>query len=71
LFFACTIYDLRDREVPMPLTVGGLVGDGVYALFIGLWVPVLLTITLTHVADFDPREERLAFDLTLAALSTI
>jgi len=71
LFFACTIYDLRDREVPMPLTVGGLVGAGIYALFIGLWAPVPLTIALTHVADFDPREKRLATGLTLAAFFAI
>ena len=71
LFFACTIYDLRDREVPMPLTVGGLVGAGVYALFVGLWAPVLLTIALTYVADFNPREKRLGFALTLAAFSAI
>lgn len=55
----------------MPLTIGGLVGASVYALFIGLWAPVLLTIALTHVADFDPREKRLAFGLTLAAFSAI
>jgi Flp pilus assembly protein protease CpaA len=71
LFLACTIYDLRDREVPMPLTVGGLVGTGVYALFNGLWSPVLLTIALTHIADFEPREKRLAFALTLAVFSAI
>ena len=53
------------------LTVGGLVGAGVYALFVGLWAPVLLTIALTHVADFNPREKRLAFALTLAAFSAI
>ncbi|NLI08010.1 MAG: hypothetical protein GX457_13110, partial [Thermotogaceae bacterium] len=70
-FLVCTVYDLRDREVPMPLTVGGLVGAGVYALFVGLWAPVLLTIALTHVADFNPREKRLAFGLTLAAFSAI
>jgi len=71
LFFVCTIYDLHDCEVPMPLTVGGMVGAGIYALFIGLWAPVLLTIALTHVADFNPREKRLAFSLTLAAFSAI
>jgi Flp pilus assembly protein protease CpaA len=70
-FLVCTVYDLRDREVPMPLTVGGLVGAGVYALFVGLWAPVLLTIALTHVADFNPREKRLAFGLTLAAFAAI
>jgi len=32
---------------------------------------VLLTIALTHVADFNPREKRLAFGLTLAAFSAI
>ena len=65
------IYDLRDREVPMPLTVGGLVGVGVYAFFNGLWAPVLLTIALTHVADFNPRTKRLAFAMTLAAFAGI
>lgn len=55
----------------MPLTVGGMVGTGVYALFTGLWAPVLLTIALTLVADFDPREKRLAFALTFAAFSAI
>jgi hypothetical protein len=65
------IYDLRDHEVPMPFTVGGLVGAGTYALFNGQWSPVLLTIALTHVADFNPREKRMAFALTLAAFSAI
>ena len=65
------IYDLRDREVPMPLTVGGLVGAGVYAFFNGFWAPVILTIALTHVADFNPRTKRLAFAMTLAAFAGI
>ena len=65
------IYDLRDREGPMPLTVGGLVGAAVYAFFNGLWAPVLLTIALTHVADFNPRTKRLAFAMTLAAFAGI
>lgn len=65
------IYDLKDREVPMPLTLGGLVGAGVLGLFHGLWSPVLLTIALTHVADFNPREKRLAFALTLSAFAGI
>ena len=60
LLFVCMIYDLKDREVPMPLTLGCLIGAGVFGLFHGLWSPVLLTIALTHVADFNPREKRLA-----------
>jgi hypothetical protein len=65
------VYDLRDHEVPMPLTVGGLVAAGTYALLNGQWSPVILTIALTHVADFNPREKRLAFALALAAFSAI
>lgn len=71
LLFVCMIYDLKDREVPMPLTLGSLVGAGVLGLFHGLWSPVLLTIGLTHVADFNPREKRLAFALTLSAFAGI
>jgi hypothetical protein len=65
------IYDLRVHEVPMPLTVGGLVGAGVYALFHGLWSPVLLTIALTLLSDLNPRLKRLAFSLILAAFAAI
>jgi Flp pilus assembly protein protease CpaA len=71
LLFVCMIYDLRDREVPMPLTLTCLVGAGLFALFCGLWSPVLLTIALIFVADFDPREKRLAFALTLSAFAGI
>jgi Flp pilus assembly protein protease CpaA len=71
LLFICMIYDLKDREVPMPLTLGSLVGAGILGLFHGLWSPVLLTIALTHVADFNPREKRLAFALTLSAFAGI
>jgi len=71
LFFTCMVYDLRNHQVPRPLTVGGMVGAGVYALFNGLWAPVLLMIALTHVSDFNPREKRLAFALTLSAFAAI
>jgi Flp pilus assembly protein protease CpaA len=71
LLFVCMIYDLRDREVPMPLTLGCLIGAGVFGLFHGLWSPVFLTIALTHVADFNPREKRLAFAFTLSAFAGI
>ncbi len=56
LFFTCMVYDLRNHQVPTPLTFGGMVGAGVYALFNGLWAPVLLMIALTHVSDFNPEK---------------
>jgi Flp pilus assembly protein protease CpaA len=65
------IYDLRDREVPMALTLGCLAGAGIYALFNRLWCPVLLTIALTHVADFNIREKRLAYAFTLSVYAGI
>ena len=71
LLFACTIYDLRDREVPMAFTNGGLVGAGIYALCNGLCTPVLLTIALIYGADFNPRAKRLTFALTVSALLVI
>ena len=71
LFFVCMVYDLRNHQVPTPLTVGGMVGAGIYALFNGLWAQVLLMIALTHVSDFNPREKRLAFALTLSAFAAI
>jgi hypothetical protein len=43
LLFVCMLYDLREREVPMPFTLGCLIGAGVFALLSGLWSPVLRT----------------------------
>lgn len=63
LLFICMIYNLRDQRVPILLTVGGLVGAGVYALCRGLWAPILLTIALILMADFNPRTKRLVFGL--------
>ena len=71
LFFICMIYDLRDQQVPMPLTVGGLIGAGVYALFHGLWALILLTIALILVSDFKSRAKRLAFAIMLVVLAMI
>lgn len=63
LFFVCMVYDLRNHQVPIPLTAGGMIGAGVYALSDSIWAPVLLMIALTHVSDFNPQEKRLAFVL--------
>lgn len=65
------LFDLRDREVPMPLTLGCLVGAGIYAIFQGLWSPVLLTIALILVADFNSKVKRLAFAITLSVFAAI
>ena len=67
LFFVSMLFDLRKREVPIFLTVAGLVGSGLYALINGLWAPALLTIILTLVSDFNPRVKRLA----IATISSV
>ena len=71
LFLVCMNFDLRDHKVPFSLTLGALVGSGVYALLCGLWSPVLLVASLTHVSDFQPREKRLYFAFVLAAFAAI
>lgn len=71
LFLVCMIFDLRDHKVPLPITLGALIGSGVYGVFCGLWSPVLLVIALTHVSDFQLREKRLAFAFVLAAFAAI
>ena len=60
LLFMSMLYDLRKHEVPMFFTITGLVGSGLYAILNGLWAPVLLTVILTLVSDFNPMEKRLA-----------
>jgi Flp pilus assembly protein protease CpaA len=70
LFFVSMLFDLRKREVPIFLTVTGLVGSGLYALINGLWVPVLLTIILTLVSDFNPRAKRLAIALISSVIAS-
>jgi Flp pilus assembly protein protease CpaA len=59
LLFISMIYDQRKREVPMSLTVAGLVGSGLYAILNGLWAPVLLTVILTFGSDINSRVKRL------------
>jgi len=67
LLFISMIYDQRKREVPMSLTVAGLVGSGLYAILNDLWAPVLLTAVLTLVSDINPRVKRLA----IATISSV
>ncbi len=65
LFFAGMIHDLRKRELPPGLTLGALVGAGVYALFQGLWIPVLLVFALLMADNLELRSKWLAFAVTL------
>jgi len=65
------IYDLRNHEVPMFMTLGCRVGAGVYALFNGLWAPVVSTIALILVSEFPIREQRLAYAVTLSVFAGI
>lgn len=63
------LFDLRKHEVPMLFTITGLVGSGLYAIFNGLWVPVLLIVILTLVSDFNTRGTRLAIAMTSSVIA--
>src|SRR5665648_342445 len=69
LLLVSMLYDLRKHEVPMSLTVAGLVGSGLYAILNGLWAPVLLTVILTRVSDFNPRGKRLAIAMISSVIA--
>jgi Flp pilus assembly protein protease CpaA len=71
LFFVSMLFDLRKREVPIFLTVAGLVGSGLYALINGLWAPVLLTVVLTIVSDFNPRAKRLVIAWMFSMMAVV
>ena len=70
LLFVSMIYDQRKREVPMSLTVAGLVGSGLFAMLNGLWAPVLLTAVLILGSDFNPRAKRLAIAMTSSVIAS-
>jgi Flp pilus assembly protein protease CpaA len=70
MLFVSMPYDLQKHEVPISLTVAGLVGSGLYAILNGLWVPVLLTVILTLVSDFNPRGKRLAIAMISSVIAS-
>ena len=70
LLFMSMLYDLRKHEVPMFLTVTGLVGSGLYAILNGLWTPVLLTVILTLVSDLNSRGKLLAIAMTSSVIAS-
>jgi Flp pilus assembly protein protease CpaA len=69
--FVSMLFDLRTREVPAVLTIGSLFGAAAIGLWQGLWSPVLLIVSLSHIADFNPREKRLAFSAVTVAFCCI
>ena len=67
----CMVYDLHSRQVPGKLTLYPLVAAGVYGLFQGQWMPVLLMLTLIFISDWEPRSKRLLFASVIAAFAVI
>ena len=66
-----TYFDLRFREVPAWLTLTALVGSGVFAVFHGLWLPVLLTIILCLVSEMTIPAQRRSFASVFSAFAAI
>lgn len=71
LLFTGMIFDLRNRTVPMPLTLGGLAFSALFALYHQLWFPVLLTTVLIVLSDVQPKRRRLIFALALTIAAVI
>ena len=69
LLFMSMLTDQRKYEVPMLFTITGLAGSGLYAILNGLWAPVLLTVILTLVSDFNPRGKRLAIAMISSVIA--
>ena len=67
----CMVYDLRSRQVPGKLTLYPLVAAGVYGLFQGQWMAVLLMLVLIFISDWEPRSKRLLFASVIAAFAVI
>ncbi len=67
----CMLYDLRSRQVPGKLTLYPLLAAGVYGLFRGQWMLVLLMLALIFISDWDPRSRRLLFASVIAAFAVI
>jgi len=67
--FTCMCFDLRDRNVPMLLTISGLAGSAILALFNGFWASVLLTIAIILVSDIANSSRRLILVSAIFSLS--
>ena len=71
MLFISMMFDLRRYEVPAVLTLTSLFGAVAFGLWQGLWSPVLLIVSLSHIADFNPRQKRLAFSAVTVAFCGI
>lgn len=69
LLFTGMIFDLRNRTVPMPLTLGGLAFSALFALYHQLWFPVLLTTVLIVLSDVQSKRRRLIFAMALTIVA--
>ncbi|MEI7845879.1 MAG: hypothetical protein WCK35_08765 [Chloroflexota bacterium] len=67
--FVCTIFDLRDRNVPMYLTISGLAASGMLALLHGFWASVLLTIAIILASDIANSSRRLILVSAIFSMS--
>ncbi len=56
--FVCMLYDLRQREIPIGLTLVYLIGAGVMAILHTLWAPVILTVALIQISDIHSSDHR-------------
>ncbi len=65
------IYDLRFREVPTWLTLSALIASGTYAIFRGLWMPVLLVIALCLISELTIPAQRRSFAIVITAYAAI
>lgn len=65
------LFDLRRRQVPQPITLGGLVGSGIFAIFYDLWAPIALTAALIFLSDFTHRFQRVGFSVILAVFAAL
>lgn len=71
LLFIAMLFDLRGRQVPQSITLGGLIGSGIFAIFYGLWAPIALTAALIFLSDFNHRARRIGFAIILAVFAAL
>jgi len=67
--FTCMCFDLRDRNVPMSLTISGLAASGMLALLHGFWASVLLTIAIILASDIANSSRRLILVSAIFSMS--
>ncbi len=71
ILLVATYYDLRSREVPAWLTLTTLLGSGAYAIYLGFWMPALLTVALCLISEMTIPLQRRSFAAVISAFSAI